>query len=113
MVGGDKDKDNRRTKLKTASARKANAEENPHIKQARKKGPPSQSDAVAVTSDVAAASNTTAASIVLHDPQAQSESQPDADASTTLTEPATDADPAETGREPDTTDDRDDVARDI
>ncbi|WJX95156.1 hypothetical protein P8452_76506 [Trifolium repens] len=44
---------------------------------------------------------------------AQSESQPDADASTTLTEPATVADPAETDREPDATDDRDDVAQDI
>ncbi|WJX40388.1 hypothetical protein P8452_27866 [Trifolium repens] len=113
MEGGDKDKDNRRTKLKTASARRANAEENPHIKRARKKGPPSQSDAADVTSDAAAASDTAAASSVLHDPRAQCESQPDVDASTTLTEPATDADPAETGREPDTTDYRDDVARDI
>jgi hypothetical protein len=49
MEGGDKDKDNRRTKLKTASARRANAEENPHIKRARKKGPPSQSDAAPST----------------------------------------------------------------
>ncbi|KAK2449458.1 hypothetical protein QL285_008653 [Trifolium repens] len=100
MAGGDKDKDNRCTKLKSASARRATAEENPHIKQARKKGHPSHSDVAAVTSDAAA-------SIVVHELQSQSESQPDVDASTTLT------DPAETGREPDVTDDRDNVAHDI
>jgi hypothetical protein len=44
MVGGDKTKDNHRTKLKSASARRENAVENPHIKQAQKKGPPSKSD---------------------------------------------------------------------
>ncbi|WJX62655.1 hypothetical protein P8452_47623 [Trifolium repens] len=49
MAGGDKDTDNRRMKLKSASARRANAAENPHIKQARKKGSPSKSDAAPST----------------------------------------------------------------
>jgi hypothetical protein len=105
LAGGDKDKDNRCTKLKSTSARRATAEENPHIKQARKKGPLSQFDVAVVTSDADAASDTTAASIVVH--EAQSQSQPDADSLTTLTEPT------ETGREPDITDDRDNVAHDI
>ncbi|KAK2382223.1 hypothetical protein QL285_069771 [Trifolium repens] len=44
MVGGDKDIDNRRTKLKSAFARRASGAEHPHVKRPRKKGPPSQSD---------------------------------------------------------------------
>jgi hypothetical protein len=45
--GGSKDKgeDNRRTKLKIASAWRASAAENPHIPRPRKKGPLSISDA--------------------------------------------------------------------
>ncbi|KAK2374255.1 hypothetical protein QL285_075231 [Trifolium repens] len=49
MAGGDKDNDNRRTKLKSASSRRANAAEIPHIKRARKKPPASQSDAAPST----------------------------------------------------------------
>jgi hypothetical protein len=102
MEGGDKVKDKgRATKLKSASSRRANAEENPHIKRARKKALVTQSDAAA--SDIVdAASDVTATSIVVPEPQAQSETQLDAAASTTLPGVATDD-----------VDDRDNVAHAI
>jgi hypothetical protein len=96
MEGGDKAKDKgRATKLKSASSKKGKCIGEPSHKEGTKE---SSCD----LDIVAAASDVTAASIVVPEPQAQSETQLDVVASTTRPEVATDD-----------VDDRDNVAHDI
>jgi hypothetical protein len=84
MEGGDKANEiGRATKLKSASHRRANAAENPHIKRALKKAPASQSD--------------DASSTVGPEPQPQPESWGDVVASTTLPTDDVEPQPQSTG----------------